>query len=83
MKKIKFVLISLTVVFLGLTLYGCSNKYNPPVHSVKYYYNHQNKMRKVFEACNYPTTKAAFKKFESTNYGKNCTNAFYAAQKMY
>ena len=81
MKKFKLVLIVLFIGVMGSALYGCSN--HKAVRSVNYYYKHQNKMRKVFEACNYPTTKAAFKKFEATNYGKNCINAFYAASRMF
>ena len=81
MKKFKVILLILTISVMSSILYGCSN--SKPIHSVKYYYNHQSQMRKVVDECNYPTTKVEFKIFESTNYGKNCINAFSAAQKMF
>ena len=83
MKKFKFILLILSVGGLGLTLYGCSNKYNMPVHSVKYYYNNPSQMRKMIDKCKVPNTQIKLKKFASTNYGKDCINAYSAAQEMY
>ena len=66
MKKIKLVILVLTVFSLSLSLYGCANKYNSvPLRSVKYYKNHQPANASISE----------FKRLISSNIAQDCANA--------
>ena len=85
MKKIKLVLIGLTVGVLGLGLYGCANKNNSvPLRSVKYYEKHQKQMTAMLKNCNNIQTKFTSRSqvegFLSSNMGKDCSNAGAAQQ---
>ena len=87
MKKIKLVILILTVFSLSLSLYGCANKYNSvPLRSVKYYKNHQKQMAAMNKKCNKIFNERIRRfnfynwklKFYKTNLGKDCFNASQA-----
>ncbi len=87
MKKIKLAVLVLTVGVLGLSLYGCANKYNSvPLHSAKYYSKHQKQMTAMIKECNkiHPKIQSPgqLKKFMSSNLGKDCQNANSAADSL-
>ena len=94
MKKIKLVILILTVFSLSLSLYGCANKYNSvPVRSVKYYRNHQKQMIAMNKKCEriYKRMQMTgmpgmtgrgferYKIFSKSNLGKDCINASIAS----
>ena len=93
MKKIKSVVLALTVFSLSLSLYGCANKYNSvPVRSVKYYRKHQKQMAAMNKECGkiykrtrmagFPDGQGGFRryvKFSKSNLGKDCINASLAS----
>ena len=87
MKKIKLAVLVLTVGVLGLSLYGCANKYNSvPLHSAKYYSKHQKQMTAMIKECNKIHPKIQnpdqLKKFMSSNLSKDCQNANSAADSL-
>ena len=87
MKKIKLAVLVLTVGVLGLSLYGCANKYNSvPLHSAKYYSKHQKQMTAMIKECNkiHPKIQSPgqLKKFMSSNLSKDCQNANSAAESL-
>ena len=87
MKKIKLAVLVLTVGVLGLSLYGCANKYNSvPLHSTKYYSKHQKQMAAMIKECNkiHPKIQSPgqLKKFMSSNLSKDCQNANSAADSL-
>ena len=81
MKKIKLAVLVLTVGVLGLSLYGCANKYNSvPVHTVKYYEKHQKQMAAMNKRCtklHIPANASIseFKRLISSNIAQDCANA--------
>jgi hypothetical protein len=80
MKKIKLTVLVLMFGVLGLSLYGCANKYNSvPLHSAKYYTKHQKQMAAIIKECNkiHPKIQnpGQLKKFMSSNLSKDCQNA--------
>ena len=87
MKKIKLVILVLTVGVLGLGLYGCANKNNSvPLRSVKYYKKHKKQMTAMLEECNkiHPKIKSPgqLKRFAASNLSKDCQNANLAADSL-
>ena len=81
MKKIKLVILILTVFSLSLSLYGCANKYNSvPLRSVKYYRKHQKQMIAMNKRCtklHIPANASIseFKRLISSNIAQDCANA--------
>ena len=82
MKKIKLVILVLTVFSLSLSLYGCAKSIVNNYHSYSYYKKHIRQAKIIDEACMRLGTliMQGKRKIPSLKVNKNCENAFNAVR---